>query len=327
MGSSLRTRRRDWRQSGGSIGVTATLGWLLVEASTALSAAGFGDPRRHARRLLASALGIPYAHLVGNPDRELDDRQIGRIRGMLGRMLDHEPLSRILGVREFWGLSFALSADTLDPRPETETVIEAVLRRKSDRHAPLHVLDLGTGTGCLLLALLHEFPSATGVGIDIAEGAVTTASRNAASLGLAARAVFSVDNWGAAVSGKFGVIVANPPYVARGDLALLQREVACYDPRRALDGGEDGLDAYRAIATDLPRLLATDGIFVTEIGVGQGEAAAAILKASGLAIEGIEEDIAGIPRCLIARRRGRHAADTRLPRAKNDWNTPRSRLG
>lgn len=185
MRSSPRTRRRDWPRSAGSVGMAATLNSLLLEASTALSAVGFGEPRRHARRLLASALTISQADLLGNPDQGLDDQQISRIRGMLGRTLDLEPLSRILGLREFWGLDFALSADTLDPRPETETVVEAVLRRKSDRHAPLRILDLGTGTGCLLLALLYEFPAAIGVGVDIAEGAVATASCNAASLDLA----------------------------------------------------------------------------------------------------------------------------------------------
>jgi release factor glutamine methyltransferase len=300
MRSSPRTRRRDWSRSAGSVGMAATLNSLLLETSTALSAAGFGEPRRHARRLLASALTISQADLLGNPDQGLDDQQISRIRGMLGRTLDLEPLSRILGLREFWGLDFALSADTLDPRPETETVVEAVLRRKSDRHAPLRILDLGTGTGCLLLALLYEFPAAIGVGVDIAEGAVATASCNAASLDLAARALFSVCNWGAAVSGKFDVIVANPPYIARGDLELLPREVAGYDPLRALDGGADGLDAYRAIAADLARLLVRGGLFATEIGLDQADAVAAVLKASGLTIGGIEKDIAGIPRCVIA---------------------------
>lgn len=278
-----------------------TLRSLVVEVSCALSAAGFDDPRRHARRLIASPLAISQADLFGRPDRMVDEEQISRIEVILSRVLEGEPLSRILKVREFWDLEFSLSTDTLDPRPETETVIEAVLRRKSDRRAPLRFLDLGTGTGCLLLALLCEFPAASGVGIDIVEPAVKTAARNAAALGFADRALFVVDDWGASVSGEFHAIVANPPYVPSSDLALLSREVALYDPWRALDGGEDGLAAYRATAADLSRLLLSDGIFVAEVGAGQAGAVAAIMERNGLILDGIERDLSGIARCIVVR--------------------------
>jgi release factor glutamine methyltransferase len=274
---------------------------LVAEVAGALSAAGFEEPRRHARRLVASALAISRADLFGHPDRAVDEQQIGRIRAMLGRMVEREPLSRILGKREFWGLEFALSAETLDPRPETETVVEAVLKRNPERRAPLRFLDLGTGTGCLLLTLLAEFPAASGVGIDIAERAVRTAACNAVALGVADRALFLVGDWGAAVSAKFDAVVTNPPYIASGELRLVPREVACYDPWRALDGGEDGLSAYRAIATHLPRLLASNGIFVTEVGIDQAEAVVAVMRTNGLDLDGIEKDLAGIPRCVIAR--------------------------
>jgi release factor glutamine methyltransferase len=274
---------------------------LVAEVAGALSAAGFEEPRRHARRLVASALAISRADLFGHPDRAVDEQQIGRIRAMLGRMVKREPLSRILGKREFWGLEFALSAETLDPRPETETVVEAVLRRTPERRAPLRFLDLGTGTGCLLLTLLAEFPAASGVGIDIAERAVRTAACNAVALGVADRALFLVGDWGAAVSAKFDAVVTNPPYIASGELRLVPREVACYDPWRALDGGEDGLSAYRAIATHLPRLLVSNGIFVTEVGIDQAEAVVAVMRTNGLDLDGIEKDLAGIPRCVIAR--------------------------
>ena len=274
---------------------------LVAEVAGALSTAGFEEPRRHARRLVASALAISRADLFGHPDRAVDEQQIGRIRAMLGRMVKREPLSRILGKREFWGLEFALSAETLDPRPETETVVEAVLRRNPERRAPLRFLDLGTGTGCLLLTLLAEFPAASGVGIDIAERAVRTAACNAVALGVADRALFLVGDWGAAVSAKFDAVVTNPPYIASGELRLVPREVACYDPWRALDGGEDGLSAYRAIATHLPRLLASNGIFVAEVGVNQAEAVVAVMRTNGLDLDGIEKDLAGIPRCVIAR--------------------------
>ena len=279
-----------------------TRGSLLAEAAAALHSAGFEEPRRHARRLVSLALAISPAGLFGDPDCPVDEQQIIRLRKMLGRMVEREPLSRILGRREFWGLEFALSPETLDPRPETETVVEAVLRRKPDRHAPFRLLDLGTGTGCLLLALLNEFPTASGFGIDAAEAAVGTAVYNAARLGLAERALFFVGDWATAVSGSFDVIVANPPYIESANLGLLPRAVIDYDPRPALDGGEDGLAPLRVIAADLPRLLASDGIFATEVGVDQADRVAAIMKAHRLALDGIEKDLASKGRCVVTRR-------------------------
>ena len=216
-------------------------------------------------------------------------------------MVRGEPLSRIFGRREFWGLEFILSADTLDPRPETETVIESVLRRTPDRDAPLHLLDLGTGTGCLLLALLSELPAATGIGVDLAEGAVRTAAYNAALLGLGGRARFFVGDWATALSGRFEAILANPPYIRSEAVARLPREVACHDPRWALDGGEDGLRAYRKIAEAVPSLLSPHGILAAEIGAGQADPVAAIIKDNGLVVDGIENDLAGIARCVVAR--------------------------
>jgi release factor glutamine methyltransferase len=278
-----------------------TRGSLIVKAAAALAAAGFEEPRRQARRLVAEALAIPESALFGNPDRAVDQQQISWVRAISDRMVAGEPLSRILERREFWGLEFALSADTLDPRPETETVIEAVLRRKLDRERPLHLLDLGTGTGCLLLALLSEFPASTGIGIDIAEGAIRTAVRNSVSLGLGGRARFFVGDWTNALLGKFDAIVANPPYIASKTIPLLPREVACHDPWRALDGGEDGLRSYPKIAEAAQKLLCRDGILATEIGAGQADAVALILEVNGLLVEGVEKDLAGIARCMIAR--------------------------
>jgi release factor glutamine methyltransferase len=251
--------------------------------------------------LVSEALAIPPHDLFGHPDRALDEEQISRVQVPLRRMVAGEPLSRIFGRREFWGLEFSLSPDTLDPRPETETLIEAVLKREPDRSAPRRLLDLGTGTGCLLLALLAEFPAASGVGLDIAEGAVTTAARNAVYLGLADRARFFVGDWTTAVSGKFDAILANPPYIASEALALLPREVACHDPWRALDGGADGLRSHRAIAEAAPRLLSPRGILAIEIGAGQADAIVTIMKENTLIVDGVEKDLAGIARCVIAR--------------------------
>jgi release factor glutamine methyltransferase len=259
------------------------------------------DPRRLARRLVAAVLDLTPAEIVGYPERVLDQRQTACVRLALDRMAEREPLTRIVGRREFWGLEFALSRDTLDPRPETETVVEAVLRRVLDRGAPLRLLDLGTGTGCILLALLSEFPAATGYGVDISLGAAATARRNAMELGLVERAHFFAGDWGAALAGGFDVIVSNPPYIAGTALANLPREVALYDPRHALDGGPDGLGAYRSLASDLPELLNPLGIFACEVGMGQAPSVVAILRESGLAIDGCERDLAGVKRCVVAR--------------------------
>jgi release factor glutamine methyltransferase len=281
--------------------VAATLGSLLAEAAAALTRAQFGEARRWARRLIASVLNLEPADLLGHPEWIVDDQASLQVRSALARMLEREPLSRILGRREFWGLEFSLSPDTLDPRTETETVVMAVLRSIPDRGAPLRLLDLGAGTGCMLLALLSEFPAATGIGVDVAAGAVTTARGNAAALGVACRAHFLVGDWGSPISGVFDVIISNPPYIADAVLADLPCEVALYDPRRALDGGPDGLGCYRSIAADLPRLMGPGSLFACEVGLSQGPAVAGILRMNGLWIERCERDLAGVVRCLVAR--------------------------
>lgn len=281
-----------------------TLRGILEEAAAAFTAAGLDDPRRRARRLVSAILGLAPTILVREPERDVSGDDAARIRTSLRRVLAGEPLSRIVGRREFWGLELALSRDTLDPRPDSETLIEAVLRRLPERAAPLRLLDLGTGTGCLLLALLSEYKAAFGVGIDMAADAVTTARGNAEALGLAARAQFFVGDWATALAATFDVVVANPPYIATDAIAELSREVVSYDPRRALDGGADGLAGYRAIADGLSRVLAPRGIFAGEIGIGQAPAVGALLRAGGLAIDGCERDLAGIVRCVVARNCG-----------------------
>jgi release factor glutamine methyltransferase len=277
-----------------------TIGAILDEATATLATAGLDEPRRRARRLVAAALDLSPAAVFAHPERAIDAAGAARLAAMLARMAAHEPLSRIIGRREFWGLEFVLSADTLDPRPETETIVEAVLSRLPDRRQPHWLLDLGTGSGCLLLALLSELPRAEGIGIDIAWGAAATARANAARLGLAGRASFAVGDWGAALSGGFDVVVANPPYIASPDIPGLPAAVAAYDPVRALDGGPDGLAAYRAIAAHLPRLLRPGGLFAAEIGLGQGPAVDRILRRAGLAVAPLVRDLAGHPRCLLA---------------------------
>jgi release factor glutamine methyltransferase len=303
MPSSPRIGRRDWPRSrvDARPGAADTLESILAEVAGALATAGYDQPRRRARQLIAGALGLSAAELLIQPERAIGRSETVRLLGLAGRMTRGEPLSRVLGRREFWGLDFALSDETLDPRPESETIVEAVLARVLDRGNSVRLLDLGTGTGCLLLALLSELPTATGFGIDLSEGAAATARRNAAALGLASRARFLVGDWGSALAQRFDVIVANPPYIATTALSELPRHVSGYDPRRALDGGEDGLAAYRCIARGLPGLLAPSALFVGEVGAGQAAAVAMLLKRCGLSLEAIVRDLAGIERCVVAR--------------------------
>lgn len=297
-----------------------TLKETLSDAAGRLAAAGIEAPRRRARGLLAAALGCDPAHIIGFPERELDAKEAARIEAILRRVLAHEPLSRILARREFWGLDFALSPETLDPRPETETVVETVLKElkasgSAGCNAPLRLLDLGTGAGVLLLALLSELPQAFGVGIDRLEGAAATARCNACALGFGGRARFIVGDWASAISGavskRFHGILANPPYIPSVSLADLPPEVRCHDPQTALDGGPDGLDAYRRIASDLPRLLVPGGIFVCEVGENQSAAVGEILAAAGLTLAAVAADLAGIPRAILARLPSKAGSDAK----------------
>jgi release factor glutamine methyltransferase len=280
------------------------VGELLNEATAALIGAGIPEPRREARIILAHALGVDQASLFGHPERVVDPVRAERFAALLARRRAREPWSRIVGVREFWSLPFRLSADTLDPRPDSETLIQAVLDALPNRNAALSVLDLGTGSGCLLLALLSELPRATGLGVDISPGAVATAAGNAQALGLADRARFVVGDWNKGVTGLFDVILINPPYIPDGAIDALEPEVARWEPRRALAGGADGLDVIRALAPDLPKLVAPRGLIAVELGAGQDDAAAAIFAAAGLAIFARPPDLSGEVRCLLMRPTG-----------------------
>jgi release factor glutamine methyltransferase len=272
-----------------------TLAEAVGEAAAVLAEAGVPTPRRDAQVLIAHALGADRCLVTGHPERPLTEVERRAFQGLIARRRAREPVSQIVGAREFWSLCFRVTRDTLTPRPESETLVEAVLARV-DRAAPLRVLDLGTGSGCLLLALLSELPNATGVGIDRSARALAVAAGNAASLGLADRSTFVVGDWGTAMARPFDVIVANPPYVPSSDLPFLDREVSEWERNSALDGGPDGLDAYRAILPDLPRLLAPDGLAALEVGHGQADAVVAL---ASLAHAGTVPDLAGIPRCVL----------------------------
>jgi release factor glutamine methyltransferase len=271
----------------------------LSNATARLSAAGISDARREARLLVAAALGWEVARVLGFSELEMTTAANQRLETLLVRRSAREPVSRILGYREFWSLRFVLSADTLDPRADSETLIEASLAALDDRERAYRVLDFGTGTGCLLLALLAELPHAVGIGTDCSQGALETARQNAAALDLGDRARFVRGNWGDGLSGQWDVVLANPPYVASRELDGLMPEVARYEPRLALDGGADGLTAYRALAPEIARLLAPAGIAVIEVGAGQAPAVAATMAGAGLVLRAIRHDLSGVDRCLV----------------------------
>lgn len=285
-----------------SPGEPATVAAVLGEAVHVLAGAAIDEPRREARLLLSTVLGIDAAAVLGNPDRALGAEERTRFTALIARRAAREPAARLVGHREFWSLDFALSPETLVPRPDSETLVEAVLAQIGERRAPLRLLDLGTGSGCLLLALLNELPAATGIGVDIAAKAALTAWHNAIALGLAPRAGFLAGSWTTAIVGRFDVIVANPPYIESGAIGELAPEVRQHDPRRALDGGPDGLDSYRALAPGIGRLLRKDGLAAFEFGAGQAQSVAAIMRQAGLAVAETRRDLAGIERCLVLRR-------------------------
>ena len=267
-------------------------------------AGGLDSPELDARLLVGHALSLDHAGLVAASARELAVDEESAIAALARRRLAHEPIARIFGSKEFWGLELAVNATTLVPRPETETVIDAALAAV-DRHAararPLHIADLGTGSGAILLALLSELPNASGVGTDTSPSALAIARGNARRLGLIGAAYIACD-MAAALRGPFDIIVSNPPYIASADIAALPAEVRLFDPAHALDGGPDGLDFYRAIAAAAPVLLAPDGVLVVELGAGQAQAVATLFAAAGLAPLPPRPDLNGVPRALVARK-------------------------
>jgi release factor glutamine methyltransferase len=262
------------------------------------------EPEREARLLLAAAGGLKAADLISAPDTPLGELA-ARVEAFGARRAAGESLSRIVGRREFWSLEFAISPEVLDPRPDTETIVEAALAKFAARRAEtLRVLDLGVGSGALLCALLSEFPAARGLGIDLSEGAAAVARANVATLGLTNRAEIRVGDWGAGLDEPFDLIVANPPYIRSDEIAGLAPEVRDHDPRLALDGGADGLEAYRVIAPQIAKLLAPPGSwFFLEVGAGQGEAVGTIAARAGLADLAILPDLAGVGRVVAGRRR------------------------
>ncbi len=264
--------------------------------------AGLETPEPDARILVGHAPGLDHGALIAAGQRRLAPDERHCISEMEHRRLARVPVAQIVGSREFWGLPLSVTRATLTPRPDTETLVEAALvsiDRTGGRARPLSIVDLGTGTGATLLALLVELPMARGLGVDISAEALAVARANAGRHGLAARALFHVADFGSALRGRFDLVVSNPPYVTSGELAALPPEVRDHEPHIALDGGPDGLAAYRVLAGDASRLLVPDGLLAVEIGQGQAAAVTTIGRAAGLRLLAIHPDLAGIDRALV----------------------------
>jgi release factor glutamine methyltransferase len=263
-----------------------------------LRQAGIDNPRLEARLLLAHSHHTSQEDLLRDPAAPA---RMDRLAPLLDRRAAREPLALILGHREFWSLDFAVWRDTLVPRPESETLIEAAVAAFAGRPPPATILDLGTGTGCLLLAALSEFPGAFGIGVDRSAAAAALAAHNAAALGMSDRAAVICADWADALDGRFDLILSNPPYIATCDLAGLMPEVGRYEPLSALDGGSDGFAAYRHLLPEMLRLLNPRGTAVLELGAGQARKAAGLARNVGLASEA-RCDLAGTPRAIMLRR-------------------------
>ena len=257
-----------------------------------------------ARTLVGAALGLDLTGLVASATRRLGSAEADRLDDFTRRRLAGEPVARILGKKEFWGVSFKLSEATLVPRPDTETVVEQALEiLRASPTSAVRIADIGTGSGAILLALLLELPQAFGIGTDLSEGALGIAQENASQLGFGGRAAFVACNYAAALSGGFDLIVSNPPYVRSADIARLAVEVRVHDPLLALDGGTDGLEAYRTLIPEAAGLLKPGGALVVEAGRGQADDVGALMAAAGLmAPWAPKTDLAGIPRAITGRK-------------------------
>lgn len=282
-----------------------TLGPLLRAARDRLAAAGVGDPALDARLIVEHFSGTNRTQAIAEPQLVVEANAMAAIDTALNRRAAGEPVHRILGYREFYGLRFELSPETLEPRPDTETLVEAILpfaRATAERRGECRILDLGTGTGAIALALLSAVPGAVATGVDLSEGALATARRNAEMLGLAGRFETLHSDWFEKVSGRYHVIAANPPYIPNQDIGNLQDEVRDFDPHLALDGGADGLGPYRIIAAEAARFLEVQGRVAVEIGHTQRNEVTAMFVTVGYSLVGAFRDLGGNDRVLVFER-------------------------
>lgn len=268
-----------------------------------MSAAGLDNVRFEARLLLSHAAGLGVEELVAGGNREAPLAVADALRRLTARRVAREPMAYVLGEREFWGLRFAVSPAVLVPRPDSETVVEAALALLPDRRRAWRILDLGLGSGCLLLTLLHEYPAAQGVGLEASEAALAVARSNAERLGVAGRARLVLGDWREAgwqdaLGGPFDLLVSNPPYIPDATVPRLMPEVSRFEPRLALEGGPDGLAAYRAIAAGAVGLMAPDGRLLLEVGEGQAPDIYDIFRKKGFRPQRPWKDLAGIDRVV-----------------------------
>ena len=270
---------------------------ILDKIASALPHNGYDDPRRDARHVLALAMGRDEA-VLPHEDIILDNGIIAQLHDCIVRRSQGEPVSRLRGRREFYGLDFSINPATLDPRADSEVIVDTILDY-ADKNRPLRLLDCGTGSGCLLLASIAHLPHAVGLGVDIQNDAVLMAQHNAEALGLSERTRFYCTSWDDGVEGQFDVIISNPPYIASEDVNGLMKEVRLYDPIEALDGGVDGLDAWRALGSVFSTRLVDDGVVIVEIGSGQTDDVSHIMESKGLLLREERCDLAGVVRCLV----------------------------
>ena len=280
--------------------MTKTLVSVWTDVRKRLEAAGVDSPVLDARLLLEAGAGVSRLDIVTDPRRAISDEQVHAVDVLTKRREAREPVSHILGRKHFWTLDLAVSANVLTPRPETEFVVEAGLQETLPADAPHRILDLGTGSGAIMLALLKERPNAT-VAIDISEEALAVVRANAEQLGVAERLQAGQGNWAEHIDERFDLVVSNPPYIRTSDIDGLEPEVSRFEPRVALDGGADGLAAYRIIAAALPSLLKPGGAFALEVGAGQAESVKALAEEAGLATGEPRRDLSGIPRVVVGR--------------------------
>lgn len=276
-----------------------TVGEALSRSDRLLTEAGIDSARLDVRLLMAHALGTSPEQVFGQPARPLNAAERDRFQALVEARRSRQPLAQIVGRQEFWSVGFAVSSDTLIPRPDSETLVEEVLKVFPDKDAALEILDLGTGSGCLLLALLYERGGASGLGIDISEAALDVARANARALGLDGRAHFTVNDWMQGLGDeRFDAIVCNPPYIPERDRHTLMPEVVMHEPRVALFAGSDGLDAYRALVPCMAGKLKPGGRVFFEVGIGQAGSVVNMLKQAGFRDIAISKDLAGIERCV-----------------------------
>jgi release factor glutamine methyltransferase len=268
------------------------------EATDILKKAGVEDARRDAHILLVHLMDGDREILFRAPETTLSEDIQNQYQNLISRRSKREPVSHIIGLREFWSREFFVNSDVLDPRPDTETLVEAVMHWQDQGASPARILDLGTGSGCLLLTLLCEIKTATGLGVDISNAALTVAQQNAQKHDLLNRASFQKSRWFDTVEGRFNLIVSNPPYIETVDIQALQPEVRDFEPHLALDGGMDGLICYREITEQSPNYLAPGGRLVFEVGIGQAEDVQILMQNAGFEEIEFHNDLASVARCV-----------------------------